>query len=64
MFHIDDDMSYHLSIVLRCFEEKRVRRNRRRKQFENIWSFDSSCEDIIRGSWAAQFGGGLPFIHA
>ncbi|KAJ8452727.1 hypothetical protein Cgig2_005063 [Carnegiea gigantea] len=50
--HIDDDMSDHLLIVLHCFEEKRVRRNRRRKWFENMWSFDSSYEDIIRGAWA------------
>ncbi|KAJ8422344.1 hypothetical protein Cgig2_006314 [Carnegiea gigantea] len=52
VYHIDSDLSDHLSILLKCYPIRalRVRRDKRFR-FENMWCVDPSCIDTIKEVW-------------
>ncbi|KAJ8452108.1 hypothetical protein Cgig2_016689 [Carnegiea gigantea] len=47
--HINLNISYHLPIILRCYPRSSTpNKHGRQFRFENMWSLDPSCTDIIK----------------
>ncbi|KAJ8441182.1 LOW QUALITY PROTEIN: hypothetical protein Cgig2_024911 [Carnegiea gigantea] len=54
--HIDNNLSDHLPILLKCFEPRLAQRRGRRKRFENLWALNNQCKDVIKRGWEQNIG--------